>query len=1131
MSLEASNPKINATVSASAGSGKTWMLIARIVRLLLEGCEPGGILAMTFTRKAAAEMQQRLAERLYELATVDDIQLKQLLTELGVDPDPAHCKRARTLYEFHQYCDFPVRTQTFHSFCQDILARFSLEADVPPGFDLLENSSLLIQQARNALFNEAALNMYGSLAKNLQALATCCDGLFNMENALKSFLQHRSDWWAFTETAKHPCSYATKILQQELEYDADSDPVKDFFNELTLNQLKTFAPLLANTNKTNAAFADIIADCLAKEQFDHSGFVRITQCFLTQKNEPRVRKDSKSLRTKLKENADHYLELCEILPSKILHTFDQINKQKTFELNRLWYLCGEHFVSHYQKLKQELRQLDFTDLEWKTYTLLQHSENALWIQYKLDQRIDHFLIDEFQDTNPTQWHLILPLLEEIAASEQQRPRSVFLVGDEKQSIYSFRRAKPELQTQAANWLQTNLSAQAFPLNKSWRSSPAIINTVNAIFQQDAYQFLLPNFSSHETHKDKLPGKVELFPLIKQAEKEKPDDSAPIVLRNPLEQAREDRPSIYLQEGKQIADSIRKMFDQQIPISEGNETRAINYDDIFILVRKRGHLSFYEQALREAGIPYLSANKGTLMDCLEISDMEALLDTLLTPFNNLALAQVLKSPLFDASDDDLMFIAKHKGDALWIHRIAELHQELPSDHPIHRAHVCIARWQSLVDKIPVHDLLDRIYSEANVLNRYHSASPDSLKPRVQANLIRFLELALTLDGGRYPSLMHFLQYLRSLKTLVSDAPDEAPMETDESRVHIMTIHGSKGLEAPVVFLADTIASTKDRSSYSTLVDWPVDSPRPKNLQLIPGSTCRDTISKVKVEQQKITQQREDANLLYVAITRAKQYLFVSACLPEKKPYLDWYNDIRKGLENIGEEIEECHWLYQQGELQPINAPGNPDKTINHAEPTDDHLLTKLTQKANLPSPSFQIIAPSKTAQSNHNLDGDEDGLIRGIAIHRCLDLLSRDHAFSSASTLQTLASELNLSTDNELLLSCLKEAENCIQHNNLKSVFQPGNIIKIYNELPIQYKFKQKQVFGVIDRLIVSDKEALIIDYKSHIQAKGDNKTLLLEQYKPQMQLYADGIRQVWPDKTVKAALLFTHFADLEYIEI
>jgi ATP-dependent helicase/nuclease subunit A len=1130
MNIEASNPHINATLRASAGSGKTWMLITRIVRLLLAGNEPGGILAMTFTRKAAAEMQQRLAERLFELATVTDKQLHKLLTELGVEKDEAHCKQARTLYEFHQYCDFPVRTQTFHSFCQDILARFPLEADVPPGFDLLESSSLLIQQARNALFNEAALDMDGPLALNLQNFSAACDGLSNMNKSLDSFLQHRSDWWAFTENALHPCAYASKILQQQLDYNSATDPVKTFFDARTLQQLTSFAPLLArNPTKTNIAFADEIADCLAKKQFDHAGLWRIANCFLTKDRQPRVRKDSKALRKKLAEDTDYFLELVDILPAKILHAFDQLNKHKTFTLNRLWYLCGERFVYHYTCLKQQLRQLDFTDLEWKTYTLLQHSENALWVQYKLDQRIDHFLIDEFQDTNPTQWRLILPLLEEMAAGEQQRPRSIFLVGDEKQSIYSFRRAKPELQAQAGFWLEQHLNAQSFPLNKSWRSSTAIINTVNAIFEQDKFHPLLASFSPHETHKTSLPGKVELLPLIKPPEKDKPNKSIAHVLRNPLQQPLADKASVYLQEGEQIASSIRHMLDQQMAIGEGQDARTIRYGDIFILVRKRSHLGDYEQAFRAAGIPYLSASKGTLMDCLEISDMEALLDTLLTPFNNLALAQVLKSPLFAASDADLIDIANHKSDTLWIHRIAELQHELPSHHPVHRAHVCITRWRSLVDKIPVHDLLDRIYSEANVLKRYHSASTDALKPRVRANLIRFMELALTLDSGRYPSLMYFLQYLRSLKTLAADAPDEAPMETDESRVHIMTIHASKGLEAPVVFLADTIIGTKDRSSYSVLVDWPVENPRPTIFQLVPSAAHRDSVSAQNVAQQQIVHQREDANLLYVAITRAKQCLFVSACLPEKKPYLDWYSDIRAGLQSIGEEIQPDYWLYQQGEWPNLSEAAQQAMVDKRSDTLK--MEPRLTQKIILPAADYQIIAPSKTASLNDHLSGDEDGLIRGIAIHRCLDLLTRKKPFSADSVLQTLSGELNRPVDDPLLQTCLAEAQHCIAQKCLRSVFQPANGTKIYNELSIQYKLQQNVVLGVIDRLIVSDNEALIIDYKSHTQTGADSKAQLVTQYRPQMQYYADGIRQAWPDKTVTAALLFTHIAELAYVRV
>jgi len=1144
MTLEAANPNLNATVTASAGSGKTYMLVSRIVRILLHGEEPGGILALTFTRKAAAEMQQRLAERLYELATIEDDELDQQLNQLEVEANDHSRHQARSLYELHQYCDFPVRTQTFHSFCQDILARFPLEADIPPGFDLLESSSLLIQQARNALFNEAALDMEGKLAKNLESLVDVCDGLFNFDRALKSFLDHRSDWWAFTEKAEHPCAYATKILKNQLDIKSDIDPIEAFFNERTLQQLTTFAPLLAkNPTKTNIQFADKIAVCLTETELNYNVFVQISDCFLTKDRKPRARKDTPTLRKKLAEDCDNFLELVEILPNKILETYDLINKQKTFDLNSLWYLCGERFLHHYQQLKQQLRQLDFTDLEWRTYKLLQHSENSLWIQYKLDQRIDHLLIDEFQDTNPTQWQLILPLLEEMAASELEKPRSIFLVGDEKQSIYSFRRAKPELQDQAAQWLSEHLNAQSFPLNKSWRSSPAIIDSVNAVFQQDEYQQLLPGFKKHETHQEKLPGKVEIFPLLQQEKEDKDEDETkPLVLRNPLHEPRTEKTSIYLQEGKKIAERIQQLISSKTAIGEGSSIRAITYDDIFILLRKRSHVAFYETALRQAGIPYLGANKGTLLDCLEIKDMEALLDTLITPFNNLSIAQVLKSPLFDATDNDLMLIAKQKDTPLWIDRIAELHTDLDEQHPIHLAHVYIKRWRSLADKIPVHDLLDRIYSEGNVLARYDAASPDTLKPRVQANLTRFLELALELDSGRYPSLMNFLQHLRSLKALVSDAPDEAPTETSESRVHIMTIHASKGLEAPVVFLADTITSIKDHSSYSVLVDWPVEKSRPEIFQLIPGSNNRDSLSKKHIEKQKFNQDKENANLLYVAITRAKQFLFVSACLPEKKPYLDWYSAIRNSLSTIAKEDDEGKLLYQEGTIEMAQA------VKSQQVKTEIKIDPRLTQGFADLAIKNQIIAPSRTTQNDMHgetnfvdswirgsdenlLSADEDGKNRGIAIHRCLDLLTRDNPFPEENIKQTLAAELDISVNDALIQQCIEESQQLISNPELKMIFQAENNIETYNELPIQYALGEQLVYGIIDRMLVDANNVLIVDYKSHQHATDENRDQLAENYLQQMQLYTNGIRKVWPDKTVKAALLFTHFSRLHYMDV
>ena len=1138
MSLDAANPHINATVTASAGSGKTYMLVTRILRLLLADADPGTILALTFTRKAAAEMQQRLAERLYELATVDDNKLQKLLGEL--DLDSSYADKARRLYDAHQYCDYPVRTLTFHSFCQDLLARFPLEAEIPPNFDLLESSDLLIQQARDALFNDATLDMQGELSQQLQRLMQLAGGLFNLDRVLYSFLHQRSDWWAFTDGHAHPVEYAKSQLANTLNYQADNDPLAAFFNDHLIKTLQTFAQLLAEAEgKKNLECADNLANWLVDKAIDKNSFEIIRACFLTLKNEPmsQGRKDTKALRKKLGDDkADEFLEIHQRISEKILDTLDQLNKQNTWDLNSCWYYCGEKFVEHYQLLKQQQRLLDFTDLEWQSYKLLQDSDNAQWIQYKLDQRIQHLLIDEFQDTNPTQWQLILPLLEEMAAAESERERSVFLVGDEKQSIYSFRRAKPELQQQASNWLAEHLDAKAFPLNKSWRSSPAIIKTVNAVFQQEEFLQKLPSFSEHQTNLESLPGRVETLPLWSADEQDESSDAEDIYCRYPLKQPRPEATGIHQKEARQIAQHIQSLISDKTAVMENGEPRSMNYNDIYILVRKRAHVADYERALRGAGIAYLGTNRGTFLSCLEIQDMEALLNTLLTPFNNLALAQVLKSPLFSATDDDLQLIARHSSQSHWYDRLAEIAPDLDDLHPVSRAWNHLGYWRTLADKIPVHDLLDKIFADADVLERYHRATPAALQPRVSANLTLFLEMALDLDSGRYPSLMHFLYYLRSLKTTQSDAPDEAPMETREPRVKIMTIHASKGLEAPVVYLADTINVEKDRSSLSTLIDWPVEDKKPRNFQLIPSSKQIDNVTKYFCEEHKISQQKEDANLLYVALTRARQYLFLSGCRPSRGQFINWYDPVFKALQSLTGNTEDQHLVFSHGEQISCDEslPDTQAAAPVEASITIDSALTrKITSTA---TPDF-LIAPSKAdAYNSQKQDAtyrehlDEDAQQRGVAIHRMLELLCSNEALSEEEIIKSVSFDLRLE-DQQQLKNWLSLAQKNLNHSDLQLVFSPQNNLKTYNECPIQYTNNNQQVFGVIDRLLVNNDKAVIVDYKTHHYATKDNVKELSEAYLQQMQLYADGVKQLWPELNVEAYLLFTECHCLQAVNI
>ncbi len=1120
MSLQAANPHINATVTASAGSGKTYMLVTRILRLLLSGAEPGSILALTFTRKAAAEMQQRLAERLYQLATANDQKLTSLLQELELGDE--YREAARALYEHHQYCDFPVRTLTFHSFCQDLLARFPLEADIPPGFELLESSALLMQQAREALYNEATLDMQGNLSSHLQSLNLACGSLFSLDQALNSFIHHRSDWWAYTDGQPEPLTFACQQLAQQLQIEPGADPLADFFNDIFIQQLKTFTRQLESLGgKTNLRFVEQLHHWLENRNTDPAGFQQIRDCFLKKDGDPysQGRKDSKTLRNKLKDDADDFLELNDYIVAKIHNVNEQIRRQQCYELNRYWYSCGLAYLNHYQTIKRQQRLLDFTDLEWQSYKLLQDSDNAMWVQYKLDQQIQHLLIDEFQDTNPTQWQLLLPLLEEMASTENEKPRSVFLVGDEKQSIYSFRRAKPELQQQATEWLQTNLQAESFPLNKSWRSSPAIIETVNAIFSQQEFTQRLPGFSTHQTHHQSLPGRVEILPLWKAEDLQLEETDANTDYRNPLLQPRDEPRITHQLEAEYIAQHIKQLVENRTPVIENDHARALNYNDIFILVRKRQHVEEYEQALRQENIPYLGTNRNTFLDCLEIEDMLALLDTLLTPFNNLALAQVLKSPIFDASDDELQQIALLDNEKHWFERILQLAKDAQQDSSIERAARLLSSWRGLADKIPVHDLLDRIFDEGDVLARYQKSTPAALQGRVQANLVQFLELALDLDSGRYPSLLHFIDYLRSLHATSSDAPDEAPVETRQPRVRIMTIHASKGLEAPVVYLADAITAQKNRDALSCMIDWPVNKKQPLRFQLIPRSQQQDEISKALCSQQQQVREREDANLYYVAITRARQYLFISACQGQRGPFNDWYTPAKKALQALTDNTENETPSFTHGNCQSLVAEADTPQSTENCE-------VDVALRKPLPAcfASDRLIAPSRAESAENyfsNTDNDQDAQQRGIAIHRMLELLCEGKTLTEIK--QQLQTELSIDTLN--YSEWIAIAQSNFKHPDLQHIFNPANAT-CFNECPVYFNHHSQAAFGIIDRVIVDNNRVILIDYKTHQHAQPDTLQQLAENYHPQMTMYSSACQQLWPDKTVEAFLLFTECVSL-----
>jgi ATP-dependent helicase/nuclease subunit A len=1141
----ATAPENNVVVQAAAGTGKTWLLTSRIIRLLLQGAEPGAILAITFTRKAAGEIHERVTERLLALAAGDEQTLAAHLAAIGAGTDPASRAAARGLYETHLGAIHPLRTTTFHAFCQEILRRFPLEADVPPGFELVESTAELEQAAWLALDRKAARENSGMLAAALDTLLKECGGVAGTRSALDDFLVHRSDWWAYTENESNPVDFAATQLGQMLDVTDGADPLAAFMRDPEMREhTARYAELLAgHPTTTNQEYVADLTRALSDPESSPRSFERIRGALLTEADEPRQMKRSQTLEKKLGAGrAEELVNLHQLLASQLQAAIAGYKRHWSYRVSRAWYVCGAALLEEYQRFKLERGVLDFADLEWKTYRLLNRSRHAEWVQYKLDQRIDHLLVDEFQDTNPTQWRLLLPLLQEIVAGDPERRRSVFLVGDEKQSVYRFRRADPRLFHAARHWLQQHAQAHTLTQHLSWRSSPAIIRFVNLVFHRpsdaDAEtddDYPLQDFQPHDTHHRQLWGRAELLPLIRRGDKANKKTAQ--AWRNPLEQPRQtDEDRRHRQEGDLIAGKIRKILGR--PIADGERVRPMTGDDIMILLRDRTHARIYEEALRRAGIPYIGTGRGAFMQSLEVRDLMHLLRQLVEPYNDLALASALRSPLFAASENDLLHLAQSQPGS-WRARLERLPAEQAPDGALARARQLLPRWSSYIGRVPVHDLLDRIYCEGNVVARYLAAAVPHLRPRVEANLNRFLELALEVDSGRYPSLSHFLAYLERQAEHDDKSPAE-PAWNRAPRVRVMTIHAAKGLEAPVVFLADAARSADNRDrGLRPLVDWPVQDPRPRYFHLAGVRKKIDDVSLALRTEQQWSARREEANLLYVALTRARQMLYVSGCEPGQGGR-GWYGFIEKRLRHAGDSgdatraglkldaisLDEGKTVFNTCAWLEFGEPPSPRPTEPPASVTGFSVDPRLTQP--FPAlPETGILNPSRSGreQDDHPDEAADFAQARtgmqrrGVAIHRMLERLAGGEP--RATVEQQLRREFGEQLEEADFRRGWREACAVIDRADFHGFFNPARYLEARNEIPILYRDGGRDVYGVIDRLVIREEEVVLIDYKTHARATRENIARLAEDFREQMRQYGEGARRLWPRKKLRLVLLFT----------
>ena len=1058
----ACDPARSVAVAACAGSGKTWLLVARMLRLLLAGAEPSELLAITFTRKAAQEMRERLMLLLRDLALQPDAAVRTLLQERGVPERElaGTMPLARGLYERVLSCGQALSIDTFHSWFARLLQLAPLSSDVPHGYALAENSGEMMTDAYNGLMQSLDEPDMAPVRAALLALYEQV-GDWNTRRLIEAFAGKRAEWWAANQ-AGDPLSWLRALCGEN-----EPDPrLSVWDSELLQQTIWQLAALLGQGAKRNVERAALIEEAMS-EGPSLAAFEQLLAQFCDDKGGPRGHDHKRgkllaAIERELGNDGVAMFEmLCGTLSGALLGLQRRSMEGMVLALNEALFTVGAAFLERYQALKAERRVFDFADLEWQAWRLLNSAEHAAYLQGRLDARYSHILLDEFQDTNPLQWSIVRAWLSAYGTDAAQP--SVFIVGDPKQSIYRFRRAEPRVFA-AATAMLAEQGAAVLRTNQTRRNREAIVALLNRSLANN------PLYAPQSTLAGEA-GAAWRLPLAQSAEPEAPAVDAPM-LRDPLTVARaEEEDARRLEEGRSVAAALVEAM-QAIDCTAWSE--------VMLLVKKRTHLAAYESALREAGIPFLSDRRGGLLQSLEVADLIALLGFLITPGDSRALAHVLKSPVMGASDDDLIALAQ-RSEANWWLRLQAIALDGGSD-ALKRAAQLLLRWLDIAPRLPVHDLLDRMLDEGDLAARYAQAATPLARSKVLGNIEAFTALALNLDAGRYPSLPKFIDALRVLQNgLDNEAPDEASVDAAVDAVRIMTIHSAKGLEARIVVIMDANHSEPARDDVGILCDWPQDADMPRHFSAFARQDERGAARDALFEEEQGFRQQEDWNLLYVAATRARDLLIVSGVAGKRGAGADG--------------VVEGSWYDRLGAAplvtpQGAGLPGLPGRE-------QDFSLALFAPQA---MPGAVLHAPEPEFST--------PAIDEGIALHALLERLTDSDTWpvdvpAPGTVARWLGCTLALA---EVVRA---QAGIVLAQPDLRRFFDPALYRAARNEMDVVAEGRLLR----LDRVVIFDDEVWILDYKrAFLDVERSS-------YQGQLAQYRSALRAVFGDCRIRSALI------------
>jgi len=1120
---QAADPGLSAWVSANAGSGKTHVLVNRVLRLLLDGVQPSRMLCITYTKAAAANMANRIFKALSAWATLDEAVLTKELTNL-TGRAPAAAERATARRLFAEALETPggLRIETIHAFCTRVLQAAPFEANVPPRFEVADDlaQAEMLREARRELLGLVAANPKGAEAGALDLLAQLA-AQDSFETMVQEALRQRALFSDGNGRARDPQEMLAGIAAfVAIPADLDADTVKRQFRAefAALPGLQALIEALQTGSATRQNFATSLRTLLAgQDDGDPIAFCR--RGFITEAGTINA-----NIRGKGKSEFDGaLLATLEALAACLLTAADAINAVAIRDRSAALALLVTRMLASYQRQKSLRSLLDYDDLIARTRSLLERVE-AAWVLYKLDAGIDHILLDEAQDTGEAQWAILRKLAEEFTGGGDLRvkPRTIFVVGDEKQSIYGFQGAAPaafgeERRALGQRIVEAELAFEAISLNTSFRSAPDIMQAVDAVFAlaEHARGLVFDGAARpemHDTVRRSAPGTVDIWPMAANDTGEPPD-----AWTTPVDAPERRSGTVKLAE--RIARTLQRWHRDRRD-DRGNPFAA---GDVMILLRQRGALfEAIVKALKDAGVPVTGRDRLTLADHPAVEDLVVLGRALLLPDDDLTLATALKTPLIDLNDDDLLLLAPGRKGSLR----AALQEAAASEPRYAAAEAKLAAWAGEAGRSGPFRFFAGLLGPGGgrnlALARLGAEAGDALDA--------FLNAALDHERRYGPSLAGFLQHVTG-----SAADVKRDLSASAGEVRVMTVHGSKGLEAKIVILAD-LGVEPGAKRLPKILAVPA---RDGLVPIWPPASAEDTQATAAAKARVIAQMVEEHHrLLYVAMTRAEDRLIVCGAQAKgEAPVGSWYAMIAEGLAQSEAGLHEIG----AGEDAVLRFSVTPPASMNEeTQARSGELalapppiwLTKRVRREAEPAP------PLKPSNALSAADGEErpgdgpflaEAAAAGRLAHLLLQLLPDLPVERRAGTAEALAQARGGALPPERRARIVAQALALLDEPGLAALFAEGALA----EVPVAGAIRLpdggvRAVSGRIDRLAVMPDSVVIADFKTTARPPERADAIPVGTL-AQLAAYAALMQEIYPGRAIRALVVYT--ANLAHFEL